>query len=62
MTASAKQQHQTKQRQGIGRELTSALTIKLLALFALWAVCFSHPVRHTLTPQHIADQILRSHR
>lgn len=38
-------------------EIIGMLIAKLLIIYGLWAICFSHPIDKILTPQNIATHI-----
>lgn len=38
-------------------EITGMFIAKLLIIYGLWAMCFSHPIDKSLTPQNIAAHI-----
>lgn len=40
------------------REMISIIVVKLLMLTVLWWVCFSHPVKHELTPEKVAERLI----
>lgn len=44
-------------RYRLGKEISHLLLVKLLGLFVLWYLCFSHPVKHNLTTGKIAQHI-----
>ena len=46
----------TKGRKSLRYEITAAITLKLVLLFGLWALCFSHPVK-----SHITNESMRAH-
>lgn len=39
------------------QEMISVVVVKLLMLMVLWWVCFSHPVKHELTPGKVAERL-----
>lgn len=39
-------------------EITTVIMIKLIALYIIWMLCFSHPVAPTLTTQSLQERWL----
>lgn len=40
------------------REIVLALAIKLVLLYGLWFLCFSHPIDKQLTPMTVSDHLI----
>lgn len=41
-------------------EIITVLILKLLLLWALWLICFSHPIDKNLTPEIISAHLFKS--
>ena len=44
----------------LGRELLVILVVKVILLFAIWWIFFSHPEDHALSPEQVSRAILES--
>lgn len=44
----------------LGKEIRHLIILKLLGLFCLWYFFFSHPIRHELNTQTVAEHYLGS--
>ena len=42
-------------------EISLALLVKIVLLFVLWKLCFSHPLSHTVNGPVTAKHVLSSH-
>lgn len=44
----------------LGKEIKHLIALKLLGLFCLWYFFFSHPIKHELNTQTVAEHYLGS--
>jgi len=40
------------------RDISLVLILKVIAIFLLWQLFFSHPIEHSLKPKDIAERFL----
>lgn len=45
-------------RFSLRREIAAIVVVKVLLIFALWYICFSHPVENQLTVQKMQQKII----
>jgi hypothetical protein len=44
--------------QGLRKEISFVLLLKVLFILGLWWICFSHPVQKHITPQVMQQHLL----